>query len=186
VPFFLTRLSRVRHPRGFRVAPMAVKTRYLPGVADLSQRVFSQLCDYFGNDAPSLRDNNGKEGTLLNTGGEGSPRWQFVTEKEITKRFDVDKKQPPNILLPGDKTSTAGMGRRRSIPPERTVRLPAFGRQPNATCSMVFTFRGMHDGGAVLLSGRSSIGTARTRKSGNEHQPLRVGIAPASNNQSAT
>jgi len=54
----------------------------------------------------------GKKGTLLNAGGEGSPRWQFV--KEIGNHeddFDVDKKRTTkDILLPGDKTlPPAGM-----------------------------------------------------------------------------
>jgi len=35
----------------------------------------------FGNDAPSFTRIMGKKATLINTGGEGSPRWQIVEEK---------------------------------------------------------------------------------------------------------
>ncbi len=73
----------------------------------------TELATSFGNDAPSFTRIMGKKGTLLNAGGEGSPRWQFV--KEIGNHeddFDVDKKRTTkDILLPGDKTlPPAGMG----------------------------------------------------------------------------
>jgi len=35
----------------------------------------------FGNDAPSSRAFMGKKATMINHGGEGSPRWQMVEEK---------------------------------------------------------------------------------------------------------
>ncbi len=60
----------------------------------------------FGNDAPSYTRIMGKNGTLFNTGGEGSPRWQFVEEKgNHEEDFNVDQKRVvKDILLPGDKT----------------------------------------------------------------------------------
>jgi predicted dehydrogenase len=67
----------------------------------------------FGNDAPSFTRIMGKNGTLFNTGGEGSPRWQFVNEiGNHEDDFDVDKKRTnKDILLPGDKElPPAGMG----------------------------------------------------------------------------
>jgi predicted dehydrogenase len=67
----------------------------------------------FGNDSPSFTRIMGKAGTLLNTGGEGSPRWQFVSENgNHEDDFDVDKKRTvKDILLPGDKTlPPPGMG----------------------------------------------------------------------------
>jgi len=67
----------------------------------------------FGNDAPSFTRIMGKNGTLFNTGGEGSPRWQFVNEMgNHEDDFDVDKKRTTkDILLPGDKQlPPAGMG----------------------------------------------------------------------------
>jgi len=39
----------------------------------------------FGNDAPSFTRIMGKNATLINHGGEGSPRWQMSKRKEITK-----------------------------------------------------------------------------------------------------
>jgi predicted dehydrogenase len=58
----------------------------------------------FGNDAPSYTRIMGKTGTLFNTGGEGSPRWQFVEEKgNHEEDFNVDQKRVvKDILLPGD------------------------------------------------------------------------------------
>jgi predicted dehydrogenase len=67
----------------------------------------------FGNDAPSFTRIMGKKGTMFNTGGEGSPRWQFVNEVgNHEDDFDVDKKRTTkDILLPDDKTlPAAGMG----------------------------------------------------------------------------
>jgi predicted dehydrogenase len=67
----------------------------------------------FGNDAPSFTRIMGKNGTLFNTGGEGSPRWQLVEEKgNHEDDYDVDQKRvTKDILLPGDKAlPPAGMG----------------------------------------------------------------------------
>ena len=60
----------------------------------------------FGNDAPGYTRIMGKKGTLFNTGGEGSPRWQFVEEKGNHEQDnDIDKQRAvKDILLPGDKT----------------------------------------------------------------------------------
>ncbi len=67
----------------------------------------------FGNDAPSFTRIMGKKATLLNTGGEGSPRWQLV--EEVGNHEDdlqVDKKRKvTDVLLPGDKDlPPMGMG----------------------------------------------------------------------------
>jgi predicted dehydrogenase len=67
----------------------------------------------FGNDAPSFTRIMGKKGTLFNSGGEGSPRWQFVEEGgNHEEDYDVDRKRVvKDILLPGDKTlPPMGMG----------------------------------------------------------------------------
>jgi predicted dehydrogenase len=67
----------------------------------------------FGNDSPGFTRIMGKNGTLINSGGEGSPRWQFVSETgNHEDDYDVDKKRAvKDILLPGDKTlPPAGMG----------------------------------------------------------------------------
>jgi len=65
----------------------------------------------FGNDAPSFTRIMGKKATLINTGGEGSPRWQIVEEKgnhEDDRTVD-SKRAVKDVLLPGD-TSLPPMG----------------------------------------------------------------------------
>src|SRR5579862_1428756 len=59
----------------------------------------------FGNDAPSFTRYMGKKATLINIGGEGSPRYQLVEEKGTHEDdSDVDKKRASkNILLPGQQ-----------------------------------------------------------------------------------
>jgi predicted dehydrogenase len=96
----------------------------------------------FGNDAPSFTRIMGKKGTLLNTGGEGSPRWQFV--KEIGNHeddFDVDKKRTTkDILLPGDKTlPPAGMGDEDLSHLTNWFDCLRSRRQPNATVQHGFS-----------------------------------------------
>ena len=58
----------------------------------------------FGNDSPSFTRYMGKNATLFNIGGEGSPRYQLVEEKGNHEADpDVDqKRKSKNILLPGD------------------------------------------------------------------------------------
>ena len=59
----------------------------------------------FGNDAPSFTRYMGKKATLINIGGEGSPRYQ-LTEEKGTHEDDVNvdqKRKSTYILLPGEK-----------------------------------------------------------------------------------
>ena len=58
----------------------------------------------FGNDAPSFTRYMGKKATLINVGGEGSPRYELVEEKGTHEQDpDVDKqRQSKNVLLPGE------------------------------------------------------------------------------------
>ena len=60
----------------------------------------------FGNDAPSFTRIMGKKATMINHGGEGSPRWQMVEEKgNHEDDAEVDKQRAvKDILLPGDTT----------------------------------------------------------------------------------
>ena len=58
----------------------------------------------FGNDAQSFTRYMGKQATLINIGGEGSPRYQLIEERG-THEADVDideKRQSRFILLPGE------------------------------------------------------------------------------------
>src|ERR1700730_18470841 len=60
----------------------------------------------FGNDAPGFTRIMGKKATMLNHGGEGSPRWQMVEEKgnhEDDPTVD-SQRAVKDILLTGDKS----------------------------------------------------------------------------------
>jgi predicted dehydrogenase len=59
----------------------------------------------FGNDAPSFTRYMGKKATLINLGGEGSPRYQLVEEKgNHEDNPEVDKQRTEKyLLLPGEK-----------------------------------------------------------------------------------
>lgn len=65
----------------------------------------------FGNDAPSFTRYMGKKATLVNIGGEGSPRYQLVEEKgNHEDNADIDEKRPAKyVLLPGE-TNPPPMG----------------------------------------------------------------------------
>src|SRR5215831_11065677 len=58
----------------------------------------------FGNDAPSFTRYMGKQATLINIGGEGSPRYQLVQEKGTHEEdADIDKQRASKyVLLPGE------------------------------------------------------------------------------------
>jgi hypothetical protein len=58
----------------------------------------------FGNDAPSFTRYMGKKATLMNIGGEGSPRYQLVEEKgNHEDNADIDAKRASKfVLLPGE------------------------------------------------------------------------------------
>ncbi len=67
----------------------------------------------FGNDAPSFTRYMGKKATLMNIGGEGSPRYKLVEEKGNHEDDpDIDRlRAEKDLLLPGDKAlPAAGMG----------------------------------------------------------------------------
>jgi predicted dehydrogenase len=59
----------------------------------------------FGNDAPSFTRYMGKKATLINIGGEGSPRYQLIEEKGTHEDdADIDRKRESKyISLPGEK-----------------------------------------------------------------------------------
>ncbi len=58
----------------------------------------------FGNDAPSFTRYMGKKATLVNLGGEGSPRYQLVEEKGTHEADpDIDRQREGRyVLLPGE------------------------------------------------------------------------------------
>jgi predicted dehydrogenase len=59
----------------------------------------------FGNDCDSFSRYMGKKATLINIGGEGSPRYKLVEEKgNHEDNPDIDKQRPEKyVLLPGDR-----------------------------------------------------------------------------------
>jgi len=58
----------------------------------------------FGNDSPSFTRYMGKQATLVNIGGEGSPRYQLIEEKGTHENNpDIDReRQAKYLLLPGE------------------------------------------------------------------------------------
>jgi predicted dehydrogenase len=58
----------------------------------------------FGNDSPSFTRYMGKQATLINIGGEGSPRYQLIEEKGTHESNpDIDRqRQAKYLLLPGE------------------------------------------------------------------------------------
>ena len=58
----------------------------------------------FGNDAPSFTRYMGKKATLINLGGEGSPRYQLIEERGTHEDdSDIDRKRESKyVLLPGE------------------------------------------------------------------------------------
>lgn len=58
----------------------------------------------FGNDAPSFTRYMGKKATLINIGGEGSPRYQLIEEKGTHEDdADIDQKRESKFIsLPGE------------------------------------------------------------------------------------
>jgi predicted dehydrogenase len=55
----------------------------------------------FGNDCDSFTRIMGKNATLINTGGEGSPRWKLVEEKGTYEDNPYLKRAEKNVTLPG-------------------------------------------------------------------------------------
>jgi predicted dehydrogenase len=67
----------------------------------------------FGNDAPSFTRYMGKTATLMNIGGEGSPRYKLVEERgNHEDNPDIDRlRAEKDVLLPGSKAlPPAAMG----------------------------------------------------------------------------
>jgi predicted dehydrogenase len=65
----------------------------------------------FGNDSDSFSRIMGKQATLVNIGGEGSPRWKWVEEKGNHEDDPFIKRAEKYVLLPGtEKLPPPGMG----------------------------------------------------------------------------
>ena len=80
----------------------------------------------FGNDSDSFSRIMGKKATLVNIGGEGSPRWKWVEEKGNHEDNPYIKRAEKYVLLPGtDKLPPPGHGRHGPLPHDQLVRVPA-------------------------------------------------------------
>lgn len=55
----------------------------------------------FGNDSDSFTRIMGKQATLINTGGEGSPRWKLVDEKGNHEDNPTIQRSEKYVMLPG-------------------------------------------------------------------------------------
>jgi len=90
----------------------------------------------FGNDAPSFTRIMGKKATMINHGGEGSPRWQMVEEKgnhEDDPTVD-SRRAVKDILLSGDKALPPGfMGDEEPSHMTNWFECIRSRKQPNAT-----------------------------------------------------
>jgi predicted dehydrogenase len=65
----------------------------------------------FGNDCDSFSRIMGKNATLINIGGEGSPRWKWVEEKGNHEDNPFIKREEKYVMLPGhDKLAPTFMG----------------------------------------------------------------------------
>ena len=65
----------------------------------------------FGNDCDSFSRIMGKNATLINIGGEGSPRWKWVEEKGNHEDNPFVKREEKYVMLPGsDKLAPTFMG----------------------------------------------------------------------------
>jgi len=65
----------------------------------------------FGNDCDSFSRIMGKKSTLVNIGGEGSPRWKCVEEKGTYEDNPFIKREEKYVMLPGsDKLAPTFMG----------------------------------------------------------------------------
>ena len=65
----------------------------------------------FGNDSPSFTRYMGKQATLVNIGGEGSPRYQLIEEKGTHESNpDIDRQRQAKYLLLAGQTEPPPMG----------------------------------------------------------------------------
>jgi predicted dehydrogenase len=96
----------------------------------------------FGNDAPSFTRIMGTKATMINHGGEGSPRWQMVEEKgnhEDDPTVD-SRRAIKDILLSGDKTLPPGfMGDEEPSHMTNWFDCIRSRKQPNATVQHGFS-----------------------------------------------
>jgi len=88
----------------------------------------------FGNDSDSFTRIMGKAATLINIGGEGSPRWKWVEEKGTHEDDPNVKRAEKYITLPGDdRIPPPGIGDDDTSHMTNWFECLRSRRQPNAT-----------------------------------------------------
>ena len=115
----------------------------------------------FGNDSPSFTRYMGKKATLINIGGEGSPRYQLVEEKgNHEDNPDVDKQRPEKyLLLPGER-GLASHGHRRYVDRAHGQLDRLLAQPPAAGChraGWIRAIRRLHHGDASVLDRQKTI-----------------------------
>ena len=79
----------------------------------------------FGNDSDSFSRIMGKKATLINIGGEGSPRWKMVEEKGNHEDNPTIKRAERWVTLPGDDKPGPINISDEDFPHVELVRVPA-------------------------------------------------------------
>ena len=88
----------------------------------------------FGNDSDSFTRIMGKKATLVNVGGEGSPRWKVVEEKGNHEDDPDVKRAEKFVTLPGDdKVPPTGISDNVTYHMSNWVECLRSRQQPNAT-----------------------------------------------------
>jgi predicted dehydrogenase len=88
----------------------------------------------FGNDSDSFSRIMGTKGTLINIGGEGSPRWKWIEEKGNHENSPNVQRAEKNVTLPGDdKIPPAYIGDEAPFHMANWLECLRSRKQPNAT-----------------------------------------------------
>jgi predicted dehydrogenase len=107
----------------------------------------------FGNDADSFSRIMGKKATMVNIGGEGSPRWKWVEEKGNHEDNPYIRREEKYVLLPGqdkDKLPPTFMGDEDLSHMTNWFECLRSRKQPNAT-----VLNGYAHSVAVIMAARA-------------------------------
>jgi predicted dehydrogenase len=105
----------------------------------------------FGNDCDSFSRIMGKDSTLVNAGGEGSPRWKWIEEKGTHEDNPFIQRAEKNITLPGsDAIPPTFIGDKDLSHMTNWIECLRSRRQPNAT-----VHHGFAHSVAVIMAARA-------------------------------
>jgi predicted dehydrogenase len=105
----------------------------------------------FGNDCDSFSRIMGKDATLVNIGGEGSPRWKWIEEKGTRENNPFIQRAEKNITLPGsDAIPPTFIGDRDPSHMTNWIECLRSRQQPNAT-----VHHGFAHSVAVIMAARA-------------------------------